>query len=89
MTMYELWDTKYQCFIYKVIMVKKKKICEIVEYVNEDYQLLKIVDTLDEANTIVKQHQMSKYRTYNLSNLTNYWFRCSHCRKYPLCRYEI
>jgi hypothetical protein len=56
---------------------------------NEDYQLLKIVETLDEANTIVKQHQMSKYRRSNLSKSTKYSYRCSHYWKYPLCRYEI
>jgi hypothetical protein len=56
---------------------------------NEEYQVLKFVNTLDDVNTIVQQHQVSKYRTSNLSNQTKYSYRCSHYRKYPLCRYEI
>jgi len=56
---------------------------------NEEYQLLKIVHTLDEINQIVKEHGVSKYRTSNLKNVTKYSYRCSHYRKYQLCRYEI
>jgi len=55
----------------------------------DEYQLLSVVKTLDEANTIVQQHQMSKYRTSNLCDSTKYSYRCSQYRKYPLCRYEI
>jgi len=56
---------------------------------NEEYQILKIVHTLDEVNQIVKEHDVSKYRTSNLKNVTKYSHRCSHYRKYSLCRYEI
>ena len=56
---------------------------------NEEYELLKFVNTFDEVDTIVKEHQVSKYRTSNLINQTKYSYRCSHYRKYPLCRYEI
>ncbi|CAF3567760.1 unnamed protein product [Rotaria socialis] len=56
---------------------------------NKEYQVLDIVNTLDKANAITKQHQVSKYRTYNLSNSTTYYYRCSQYRKYPLCQYEI
>jgi hypothetical protein len=56
---------------------------------HEDYQLLKFVNTLDEVNTIIKEHQVSKYRTSALNNQTKYSYRCSHYRKYLLCRYEI
>ena len=56
---------------------------------NGKYQLLNVVKTLDEVNAIVQQHQVSKYRTSNLSNSTKYSYRCSQYRKYPLCRYEI
>ena len=55
----------------------------------EEYQLLNVVKTLDEANTILQQHGVSKYRTSNLSNCTKYLYRCKQYRKYPFCRYEI
>ena len=39
---------------------------------NEEYELLKFVNTFDEVDTIVKEHQVSKYRTSNLINQTKY-----------------
>ena len=42
----------------------------------EEYQLLSIVKTLDEANVILQQHEVSKCRISNLSNCTKYWYRC-------------
>ncbi|CAF1398921.1 unnamed protein product [Rotaria magnacalcarata] len=56
---------------------------------NKEYQVVDIVNTLNKANAIIKQHQVSKYRTCNLSNSTTYYYRCSQYRKYPLCQYEI
>ena len=35
---------------------------------NEEYQLLKFANNLDEVNTIVQQHQVSIYRSSNLIN---------------------
>ena len=55
----------------------------------EEYQLLNVVETFDEANRILQQHEVSKYRTSNLSNCTKYSYRCKQYRKYPFCRYEI
>ena len=56
---------------------------------NAEYQFLNTVKTLDEANEILQQHHVSKYRTSNSSNFTKYSYRCSQYRKHPLCRYEI
>ena len=56
---------------------------------NEEYEFIKFVNTFDVVDTIVKEHQVSKYRTSNLINQTKYSYRCSHYRKYSLCRYEI
>ena len=55
----------------------------------EEYQLLNIVASLDEAEIVVQAYQMSKYRTSNLSDCTKYSYRCKQYRKYSMCRYEI
>ena len=66
-----------------------EKFVKYFKMLHEDYQLLKFVNTLDEVNTIIKEHQVSKYRTSALNNQTKYSYRCTHYRKYSLCRYEI
>ena len=38
----------------------------------EEYQLLNIVLSLDGAETVVKAHQVSKCRTFHLSDCTKY-----------------
>ncbi|CAF3037820.1 unnamed protein product [Rotaria socialis] len=56
---------------------------------SKEYQILKIVKTLDEADVILKEHNVSKYRTSDLSSSTKYSYRCSNYRKYPLFKIEI
>ena len=38
----------------------------------EEYQLLNIVSSFDEAKTVMKAQEASKYRTSNLSGCTKY-----------------
>ncbi|CAF3475343.1 unnamed protein product, partial [Rotaria sp. Silwood2] len=56
---------------------------------SKEYQILKIVKTLDEADVILKEHNVSKYRMSDLSSSTKYSYLCSNYRKYPLCKTEI
>ena len=55
----------------------------------EEYKFLNAAKTLDEANALVQQLNISKYRTSDLRDGTKYSYRCRFYRKYPLCRYEI
>ena len=56
---------------------------------NDQYQILNIVKTLNEAKIILEEHNVSKYQTSNLSNSTKLSYRCRNYRKYPLCKFEI
>ena len=64
-----------------------KKKCTLIQ--NDQYQILNIVKTLNEAKIILKEHNVSKYRTSNLSNSTKFSYRCRNYRKYLLCKFEI
>ncbi|CAF2642268.1 unnamed protein product [Rotaria sp. Silwood2] len=55
----------------------------------EEYKFLNIAKTLEEANALVQQLDVSKYRTSGLRDGTKYSYRCRFYRKYPLCRYEV
>ena len=69
-----------------------KKQCTLIQnenMQNDQYQILNIVKTLNEAKIILEEHNVSKHRTSNLSNSTKFSNRCGNSRKYPLCKFEI
>ena len=51
----------------------------------DEYQLLNTVSSLDEAKTVIKVYEVSKYRTSSLADYTKYSYRCEQYRKYPMC----
>ncbi|CAF5197792.1 unnamed protein product, partial [Rotaria magnacalcarata] len=55
----------------------------------EEYKVLNTAKTLDEANALVQQLDVSKYRTSDLRDGTKYSYRCRYYRKYTLRRYEV
>ncbi|CAF3376223.1 unnamed protein product, partial [Rotaria sp. Silwood2] len=48
-----------------------------------------VVNSLDDVKAIAKSKEVCQHRTSNLKDQTKYSFKCSHYRKYPLCRYEL
>ena len=55
-----------------------------------DWKLLHVAKSYNEAKKFAtEKHNVCQYRRSDLKNETIYSFKCSNCRKYPLCSFEI
>ncbi|CAF1484455.1 unnamed protein product [Adineta ricciae] len=54
-----------------------------------DWKLLIVVHSLDKVKTIAKSNGVCQYRTHNLVGSTEFSFKCSQYRKYPIFIYEL